>query len=52
MAPLKSWRRGRKEKIDDLVGWCHHGPPGAHVHNVRLQWEDYKNEFQDFRIRR
>jgi len=43
---------GERKKIDDLVGWCHHGPPGAHVHNVRLQWEDHKNDFQDFRIRR
>jgi len=43
---------GERKKIDDLINWCHHGPPGAHVHNVRLQWEDHKNDFQDFRIRR
>ena len=43
---------GERKKIDDLVGWCHHGPPGAHVRDVRLQWEDFQNEFQDFRIRR
>lgn len=43
---------GTSKKIEDLIGWCHQGPPGAHVHNVRLQWEDHKIEFPDFRIKR
>ncbi len=43
---------GERKKIDNLVDWCHHGPPGAYVRNVRLQWEDFQNEFSDFRIRR
>ena len=43
---------GKKKKIEDLVDWCHHGPPGAHVRNVLLQWEDFQNEFPDFRIKR
>lgn len=43
---------GERNGIEALVGWCHHGPPGAHVGNVALHWEDYQNEFQDFRIRR
>ena len=42
---------GLKQNIEDLIRWCHHGPPGAHVHNVRIQWEDYKEEFENFRIR-
>ena len=43
---------GERKKIDDLVGWCNHGPPGSHVRNVLLQWEDFKDEFADFRVRR
>ena len=43
---------GEKQKIEDLTGWCHHGPPGSHVRNVLLQWEDFKDEFAGFRIRR
>ena len=43
---------GERKKIDDLVGWCHHGPPGARVNDVRLQWDDFQNEFPDFRIKR
>ncbi len=43
---------GKRKKIDNLVDWCYHGPPGAHVLGVQLEWQDYKDEFQDFRIRR
>ncbi len=43
---------GERAGIEELVRWCHRGPPGAHVHNVRLQWENSKDEFLDFRIRR
>ncbi len=43
---------GHKKNIEELIRWCHHGPPGAHVHNVRIQWEDYKGEFDTFRITR
>ena len=24
---------GERKKIEELVSWCHHGPPGAHVHH-------------------
>ncbi|MEK7377791.1 MAG: acylphosphatase [Candidatus Binatota bacterium] len=43
---------GEKKNIDDLVNWCRHGPPGAHVSNVQLQWQEYQSEFRDFRIKR
>ena len=43
---------GMRKKIERLVSWCQHGPPGAHVYNVTLQWEDFQDEFQDFQIKR
>jgi len=43
---------GAKEKLEELVRWCRHGPPGARVHDVALQWEDFQDEFVDFRIKR
>ena len=43
---------GPRKSVDDLVAWCHHGPPGAHVHDVQLKWDEYHEEFKDFRIRR
>ena len=43
---------GPKKNIEELIRWCHHGPPGAHVHNVQIQWEGYKGEFANFHIRK
>lgn len=43
---------GARRKIDDLINWCRHGPPGARVENVLVQWEGFQDEFGDFRIRR
>ncbi len=41
---------GEKESVDRMVQWCHRGPPEARVTGVQLGWEDYKGEFEDFRI--
>ncbi len=43
---------GPRQNIEELIRWCRHGPPGAQVHNVRIQWEDYRGEFENFRIKR
>ena len=43
---------GRQGNIDAFVQWCHQGPPGAHVRGVTVRREDYRGEFQDFRITR
>lgn len=42
---------GEKETVDKLIEFCRHGPPGARVTNVDVAWEEYKGEFQGFRIR-
>jgi acylphosphatase len=43
---------GERKKVEELVAWCRHGPPGAHVRHVRLQWQQYQDEVRDFRIKR
>lgn len=43
---------GERKKLADFATWCGHGPPGAHVRNVDLQWEDFQGEFADFRVKR
>ena len=43
---------GERKKVSDLIAWCHNGPPGARVQNVQLEWEEPREEFSDFRIRR
>ena len=42
---------GEKKKVEEFVGWCHRGPPGAKVSNVDIAWESFKGEFVHFAIR-
>jgi acylphosphatase len=43
---------GERVRLEVFASWCHHGPPGARVARVRIEWVEYRGEFQDFRIRR
>ncbi|HEV8344648.1 MAG TPA: acylphosphatase [Candidatus Binatia bacterium] len=43
---------GEKRKVEDLVSWCHHGPPGAHVYHVEVEWQEFQSEFENFRVTR
>jgi acylphosphatase len=43
---------GARSQIDDLIAWCRHGPRGAQVSEVEIQWEEFKGEFADFRVTR
>ncbi len=40
--------QGEKEKIEKLIEWCKKGPPGAIVNNVKVEWENYSKELDDF----
>ena len=42
---------GDEEAVKRLIEWCHVGPPAARVDNVEVEYEEYKGEFEDFRIR-
>lgn len=42
---------GEKDKVDEIVDYCHCGPPEAKVSSVVVTWEDYTGEFKDFYIR-
>ena len=43
---------GEREQLEELIGWCRSGPPGAQVKEVRAEWEVSKEEFQSFFIKR
>jgi acylphosphatase len=30
---------GPKDKVYEMIKWCHHGPPSAKVTSVNIQWE-------------
>ena len=42
---------GEKDKLRDLVIWCHKGPILSRVEKVDMNWQKYKKEFTTFSIK-
>jgi len=40
---------GDDEAVEEIIKWCHHGPPLARVDRVEVSYEEPKGE-KDFRI--
>lgn len=40
-----------KEKLIELLHWCHKGPPGASVESVQTKWLENLIHYTDFTIR-
>ena len=41
---------GKKEKLEKILEWAKKGPMFARVDNIDIQWQEYKNEFQNFEV--
>jgi len=41
---------GEKERVEEAVAFCQRGPPGAHVQDFNVNWEEWRGEFRDFRV--
>lgn len=41
---------GEKEKVEEMLRWCHEGPQYARVTNVEVKWEEYEGEFKSFGV--
>jgi len=42
---------GEKEKVEKIIEWVKGGPERARVDNVEINWEEYREEFDNFEIR-
>ncbi len=42
---------GDEEAVKALVDYCRHGPSYAQVENVAVNWETYRGDFGDFKVR-
>ena len=42
---------GDKKSVERLVEFCKSGSSGARVTGLETKWENYKGEFEEFRIR-
>jgi acylphosphatase len=42
---------GEKENVEKMVAWARKGPFLARVSGLKVEWQEYKGEFNDFAIR-
>jgi acylphosphatase len=43
---------GEEKTVNEMMEFCRKGPPGARVTGIKVEWEEYKGEFDSFTIRR
>ncbi len=41
---------GEKTNVNDVIEWCHVGPPNSRVDGVDVRFEKYTGEFDSFAI--
>jgi len=41
---------GDEDSIEKIIAWSRRGPQGAVVEDIEVRYEEYKNEFTDFKI--
>ena len=41
---------GEREKVDQIIQWCHRGPSEARVTKVHVDWQEHAGEFNDFSV--
>ena len=41
---------GDEVAVNEVIKWCHIGPPKASVQDVNVKFEKYNGEFADFNI--
>jgi acylphosphatase len=42
---------GPRDAVEEMVRWCEEGPPGSHVRDVRVSWDEPPEQFTRFEIR-
>ncbi len=41
---------GDRPVLDNMLVWCHKGPPYAYVDHVAVEWQPYQGDLMDFRV--
>lgn len=42
---------GEKGNVDQMIEWCKNGPSTARVDDIKVDYKDYKGEFETFEIK-
>lgn len=42
---------GEEGRVKEIINRCRRGPPMAIVEDIKVDWQEYKGEFENFEIR-
>ena len=42
---------GEKEKVEKMISWSKQGPASASVDDFEIEWQEYKGEFKNFKVK-
>ena len=42
---------GEEETIKEMIAWCHEGPSLSDVTSVKVDYEEFSGEFEEFNIK-
>ncbi len=42
---------GDRKAVEELISWCHQGPPEARVRAVQVRWDTPTGTYTDFTVR-
>lgn len=42
---------GDEGSVNDVIEWCHAGPPEAKVEDVKVEYESFTGEYDNFSVR-
>ncbi len=42
---------GEKGKVEKIIDWVKQGPAFAKVKDIELEWQEYRGEFKNFKVR-
>ena len=48
---VEAYFEGSKEKVEQMVAWCHRGSPSSQVERVEVTYGPYSGAFDSFQIR-
>jgi acylphosphatase len=43
---------GPKDKLEEMIAWCRHGPAMARVENAEVSWQSPTGEYYAFKVER
>lgn len=48
---VEAFFEGDKDRVEELVSWCHQGPPSARVDRVEVQYGAFQGQETGFAVR-